>query len=107
MYSGKEPFWVSAGTNFKTDLYSHKNIRTMRKLLSVLAAAVLSLSIGCVSNKKYLASKESAHQDSVRLASEIAKQQAQISEQQARIGQLKASGEFTSNQLNLSQEEIA
>ena len=78
-----------------------KNEYAMNKLLSALLTALLCLGIAsCVSNKKYLAAKEQAHKDSVMLA-------AQIAEQQARIGQLKASGEFTSNQLNQSQEEIA
>jgi len=73
----------------------------MNKLLSIAITALLCLSIAsCVSNKKYMAAKEQAHQDSVRLA-------AQIAEQQARIAQLKASSEFTSDQLNQSQEEIA
>jgi chemotaxis protein MotB len=80
----------------------------MKKLFPALLAALFCLCIAsCVSNKKYLAAKDRAHRDSVMLASRLTEQQAMIAQLEGKINQLKASGEFTSSQLNQSQEEIA
>ena len=87
----------------------------MNKVLMVLVSLiVLAGAASCVSNKKYLAAKSSAHRDSVRLANRIAEQQSKIeqlqgniSQLEAKIAQLKASSEFTNSQLNQSQEEVA
>lgn len=81
----------------------------MRYSLLLITSTILlvaSLS-SCVSNKKYLAAKDRAHRDSMTLAAFIADQQARINQLEGKVGQLKASGDFTSNQLNQSQEEIA
>lgn len=73
-----------------------------------LFALCFCLAFGaCVSNKKYMAAKEAAHRDSLMLASQLADQKARNAELEARANQLKASGDFTSKQLNQSQEEIA
>ncbi|MBS1616677.1 MAG: OmpA family protein [Bacteroidetes bacterium] len=70
-------------------------------LLSCLSMAA------CVSNKKYLAAREQAHQDSLRLADYIAAQHNKIGALEGKVNQLKSSSDFTSSQLNQSQEEIA
>ncbi len=75
--------------------------------LIVLSLAVSCCLAGCVSNKKYLAAKEQAHRDSVMLASHIAAQQQSIGQLEAKVNQMKSSSEFTTSQLNESQEEIA
>jgi chemotaxis protein MotB len=54
-----------------------------------------------------MAAKEAAHRDSLMLASQLADQKARNAELEARANQLKASGDFTSKQLNQSQDEIA
>lgn len=80
----------------------------MNKLF--IAGIVAALCLGgasCVSNKKYLSLKDQARRDSIALAAMIADQQGKIGSLEGKVGQLKASGEFTSNQLNQSQEEIA
>jgi chemotaxis protein MotB len=80
----------------------------MNKSLSVILAVVLCVcAASCVSNKKYLSAKDQAHRDSVMLATRLAEQQARIGQLEGKVGQLKASGDFTSSQLNQSQEEIA
>jgi chemotaxis protein MotB len=80
----------------------------MNKLfVAGIAAALCIGSASCVSNKKYLSLKDMAHRDSLALAAMIADQQGRIGSLEGKVGQLKASGEFTSSQLNQSQEEIA
>jgi chemotaxis protein MotB len=54
-----------------------------------------------------MAAKEAARQDSILLATQLADQRAKNAELQARASQLKASGDFASQQLNQSQDEIA
>lgn len=78
----------------------------MQRILLLVACLCLNLS-ACVSNKKYLAAKDAARRDSLALASQIADQRARNDELEARVNQLKASGDFTSKQLNQSQDEIA
>ncbi len=80
----------------------------MNKLFIGGLAAVLCLgSASCVSNKKYLTLKDQAHRDSMALAAMIADQQGRIGALEGKVGQLKASGDFTTSQLNQSQEEVA
>lgn len=75
--------------------------------LLVLFIALCFGATSCVSNKKYMAAKDQAHRDSLMLASRITDQEARLAQLQGKIDQLKASGDFTSEQLNASQEEIA
>jgi len=80
----------------------------MNKLFPALLAVILCISAAsCVSNKKYLAAKDQARRDSAMLATRLAEEQARVNQLEGKVGQLKASGEFTSTQLNQSQEEIA
>jgi chemotaxis protein MotB len=64
----------------------------------------------CVSNKKYMAAQgriSGLRQDSMSLESRIAAAQARISQLEGKVNQMQATNQFTSNQLNQSQEEIA
>lgn len=79
----------------------------MNKLfIGGIAAALCLSSASCVSNKKYLALKDQAQRDSLALAAMIADQKSRIGSLEGKVGQLKASGDFTANQLNQSQEEV-
>ena len=80
----------------------------MKQLITIAIALLLCGGMGsCVSNKKYLAARDAAHRDSLMLASRLSDQQAHIAQLEGKIEQLKASGQFTTEQLNQSQEEIA
>lgn len=80
----------------------------MKKIFAAAIAGALCLTgASCVSNKKYMSAKDQAHRDSLALAAKLYDQQTRIGQLEGKVGQLKASGEFTSNQLNQSQEEIA
>jgi len=80
----------------------------MKNLLLFLLPAFLIMSVSsCVSNKKFLSARDQAHRDSLMMASQLAAEQTRNSQLEGKIGQLKASGEFTNSQLNQSQDEIA
>lgn len=85
----------------------------MRTIVPLIALFII-FSSSCVSNKKYLAAREKAHQDSLALAAMIANRDANIADLQnninqlkGKVGQMQESNEFTNSQLNQSQEEIA
>ena len=86
----------------------------MKNTLLAAIAALLLLSTSCVSNKKYMEARRSAHLDSMELAARLANAQKELANSRSRngelegkLGQVQASNEFTTGQLNQSQEEIA
>jgi chemotaxis protein MotB len=83
----------------------------MRKLIPLIALLLAAASFtSCVSNKKYLAAKSrisGLQQDSLSLESRLAQAQNRLNQLEGKVDQMQASNQFTSNQLNRSQEEIA
>ena len=83
----------------------------MKKLLPLVALLLAGLSItSCVSNKKYMAAQSrisGLQQDSLSLESRLAQAQNRLKDLEGKVDQMQASNQFTSNQLNRSQEEIA
>ena len=75
--------------------------------LSLLFVASIT---SCVSNKKYLAAKGHIYglqQDSTSLEARLAQANSRIANLEGKVGQMAQTNQFTSNQLNQSQEEIA
>lgn len=77
-------------------------------LLMLLLSGALFTS--CVSNKKYLAAQSrisGLQQDSLSLEAKLAQAQNRLNQLEGKVDQMQATNQFTSNQLNQSQEEIA
>lgn len=77
----------------------------MKRILTTLfcSLVVIAMLPSCVAKKKYLAAQARAsrlHNDSLELFR-------QVQELQGRVSKMEATNEFTSNQLNMSQEELA
>ncbi len=83
----------------------------MKKITSAIALALTIITFAsCVSNKKYMAAQHhisGLQQDSLSLESQLAQAKARLGQLEGKVDQMQASNQFTSNQLNRSQEEIA
>ncbi len=83
----------------------------MKKFLPLIMLLLSGMLLtSCVSNKKYMAAQSrisGLRQDSLSLEAKLASAQTRLAQLEGKVDQMQATNQFTSAQLNQSQEEIA
>ncbi|XZF13543.1 OmpA/MotB family protein [Chitinophagaceae bacterium MMS25-I14] len=84
----------------------------MKRTLQLIAVLLFSAGLlsSCVAKKKYLSAQDRIsrlHRDSMDLYNQVQQLQGQNQELEGRVSKMEATNEFTSNQLNMSKEEVA